>query len=113
VDLDGIGTVLQIIGVGNALIGQLAGLSHRHKAGLEQISHNGAQNEAACLGADDGIHLLIRNGSGQLVHQLMESFGILEQGGHIAEDDAILRKIGNAANRAHQIHGFYLLCIKR
>src|SRR5215471_5166972 len=95
--------VLERIGDRDPLVRQLALLADRHESGGHLMRHRAAQNKAARLDAGDLVDLHARPRLHQLVDGAAEGARIAEQRGDVAEDDAGLGIVGDAADRVPEI----------
>lgn len=87
-ELNRVGTVLFLIRLLQRRAGQLAGLAQRHEAHAERKCDNGAENEAACLEASDGVDSLSGKVSSEFVAHELECGVVAEQRCDVAKGDA-------------------------
>ena len=69
---------------------------------MNRICNGGADNKTACFRTDNDINIKRAKLLGNGFNKRFVCIGILKQCGDIAEEYALFRKIGNAANRCNQ-----------
>lgn len=91
--------------------GELASLTDGGKSSAEAHSDQGAEEEATGIQTDNNVDLLV-NGGVDVVDNVgdhhLDSNRILEQGEDILEQDTLLGKVGNIADKrvdALNVHG--------
>ena len=97
VHLDGGLAVLQLVGHGVGLAGQLAGLAHRDEADTERQRHRGAEREAACLDpghlVDGDRAVVVEPGRGQRCHHGAERLVVGEDRCEVLEHNPRLGEV--------------------
>src|SRR5207237_9424186 len=83
---------------------KLAWLANGNEAGAENARDATSENESARLDAGDRGDLVLEKRFGESLYAFIERFGCAKQRRDVLEHDAGLRKIGNVANVALQIH---------
>jgi hypothetical protein len=97
-DLEGVGTVLEVVGDSGHWGGKLARLAHRNEAGIEAVREGGAEDESARLDAQHEVDFLLDVVGGQSVNELGEAGLVFEQGGDVVEENAGLGEVGHGAH---------------
>src|SRR5579859_1778255 len=105
VHFEGVFAVLEVVGHGDAAVGELAGLADDDEAGGETAGDGGAEDESAAFGADDEVDVLAAEGVGEELDGEGEAGGVGEEGCDVAEEDAGLGEIGYVANQPVEIFG--------
>ena len=93
--LQGVGAVLEGIGLLDHFARQLARLADRHEAKSHGISNRRAKDEAAGFGANNLGDPLITIMIGQQIDGGLEGLGVLDQAGNVTKQNARLRIVGN------------------
>ncbi len=105
--LQGVGAVFEGIGLLDDSAGQFARLADRHEAQTHGVGNRRAKDEAASLGTNNLGDPLITIVIGQQIDSGFERFGIFDQAGNVAKQDARLRIVGNGLDaRFDKFQGF-------
>ena len=91
--------VLQRVGNGVGLPGQLAGLAHRDETHAQLVGQRRAEDEAARVDADHLVHLLPVDCGDHTIDREIEQCWISENWSDVLENDAGLGKVGHVADR--------------
>src|SRR5918996_1643695 len=99
VDLEGLGAVLELVGLGLGLPRELPGLPDRHEPGPEVIRHRRGQDEAAGLDPHD----LVDGPPAEVDHDHVDHRGerhlVGQQRGDVLERDPLMREVGDLADQ--------------
>jgi len=99
VHLQGVGTILEVVGHADALGGKFFGLAHGDEAGVECVSERGGEDETAGFDAEDGIDLGVLVVGREAVDDFVKSGSVFEEGGDVVEEDAGFGKSGTSRIR--------------
>ena len=103
VHLQGVVAVLQVVGLAHLLRRQLAGLAHRHEAGVEVVGHDGGEHEAPRLDAHHLLDALLGEQPDEAVDRHAQRQRVLQEGRDVVEQDARLREVRDLADMGLQI----------
>src|SRR5918996_45467 len=99
VDLEGLGAVLELIGLGLGLPRELPGLPDRHEPGPEVVRHRRGQDEAAGLDPHD----LVDGPPAEVDHDHVDHRGerhlVGQEGRDVLERDPFLGEVGDVADQ--------------
>ena len=95
VDLQGVRTVLQIVGGGGGLPGELVGFAGEDEALFGPVGEGAAEDEAAGVGGEDAGVVQVFGGAGQSFDGGVEGGAVFYEGGYVLKGDAGLWEVGD------------------
>ncbi len=104
VDLEGVLAVLEVVGGGDGLSGELVGSAGEDEALLSAVGQGRPEDETPGLGGEDARVVYVFGGAGNPVDGGVEGGAVLYEGGYVLERDAGLGEVGYFPDVA-----FYLL----
>src|SRR6185369_1785994 len=93
VDLQGVGTVLEVISLFEGLERELPRLSHQNHPGSEFVGKRRSDDESTCLYTHDLVDLLADVAVRHEIDHLLIELRITEKCGYILENDPFFRKV--------------------
>ena len=94
VDLEGVLAVLELVGGGDGLSGELVGFAGEDEPLLGAVGQGRPEDEAPGLGGEDARVVYVLGGTGHSVDSGVEGGAILYEGGYVLERDAWLGEVG-------------------
>ena len=107
-DGDGAGSIFEVVGLLEGLVGQLAFFTNRHDTGAQSESRRRGKNEAASINPDDSIDGTGRQAFDQKIDATGKQPRIGQDRCDVFELDARLRKIGDVPNGLRQFLACYV-----
>src|SRR5438477_2888347 len=99
VNLQPVGSILELIVLAHRLPGQFAGFPDGHEAGAEAEGDSATRDEAASLDRRHDVWRAIDPVTADLLHHGLENLLVGQQRRDVLEDDPRLRKIGDVADQ--------------
>jgi len=106
VHLEGVGAVLQVVGNGDRLAGELPRLADQAEPGRQAAGDGRPEDEPAALGPDDQVDVVAAERVGQQFDRQGQPRRIGQQRRDVAEQDARLGEVGDVADQPLEVfHG--------
>src|SRR5215210_2729779 len=102
---EGVGAILEVVGCGHDLSGQLLRLAGEDEAFPGAVGEGGPENEAAGFGREYAVVGDTIGGLGEGVHGRVQGVAVLYKGCYVLEGDARPREVGDGTDVVLQFPG--------
>src|ERR687893_510909 len=108
VGFEGVGTVLEVVGCGDDLPGELLRFAGEDEALSGTVGEGRAEHEAAGFGREYAVVGDVIRSLGEGVYGRVQGAAVLYKGGYVLEGDARPREVGDGADVVLQFPGGFL-----